>query len=81
MDCFLLNSNDSFPQLKSLAVLTMVKRAPANARNGTAHKQRRNSHGINANANTSPNMIAIALAHPTQRLKKEVYLLMIVESY
>ena len=81
MDCFLLNTNDSFPLLKSIAVLTMVKRTPANANNGTVHRQRRNSHGINANANTNPNIIVIALAHTTQRLKNEVYLLMIVESY
>lgn len=59
----------------------IIKIVPMTARSGTVHRQRRNSHGINANANTNPNMIAIALAHPTQRLKIEVYLLMIVESY
>lgn len=50
------------------------RKAPMIARNGRAHKQSRNSHGINAKANTDPSMIAIALAHATQRLKNEVFM-------
>lgn len=57
------------------------RRAPTIARNGTMLRQSRNSHGINANANTNPNMIATDLAHPMQRLKTEIYLFMIVVFY